>query len=77
MSISHRICAEISEDGDIWTDKTGYRSDIEKTVSAKGGRNNRSQSMPGSYTHADKHPTQVQRITDYGVPEGEEQPDDI
>ena len=36
MSISHRICAQISKDGDIWSDKTGYRSDIEKTVSAKG-----------------------------------------
>ena len=62
---------KLSKDGDIWTDKTGYRSDIEKTVSAKGRRNYRSQSMPGPYTYADKHPTQVQRITDYGVFERE------
>ena len=64
MSISHRLCAEIPEDGDIWPDKTGYRSGIEKTVSAKGGRNDRSQSVSRPYTYADKHSTQVQHITD-------------
>ena len=71
MSISHRICTQISKDGDIWSNKTGYRSDIEKALSAKGRRNHRSQSMPRPYTHADKHPTQVQRVTDYGVFERE------
>ena len=65
MSISYRICTQISKDGDIWTDKTGYRSDIKETVSAKRGRNHRRQSVPGPYTHADKHPTQVQRILVY------------
>ena len=77
MSISHRICTKISEDGDIWTNKTGYRSDIEETVPAEGGRNNRSQSVSGSYPYADKYPTQVERVTDYGVFKGEEQSDDI
>ena len=72
MSISHRLCAEIPKDGDIWPDKTGYRSDTEETMPAKGGRNYRSQSMPRPYTHADKHTAQVQRITDYGVPERKE-----
>ena len=57
MSISYRICTQISKDGDIWTDKTGYRSDIKETVSAKRGRNHRRQSVPGPYTHADKHPS--------------------
>lgn len=37
MSISHRIRVEISENRDVWADKTGYRSDIKKTVPAKGG----------------------------------------
>ena len=69
--MSHRVCPQISEDGDIWTDKTGYRSDIKKALSAKGCRNHRSQSVPRPYTHADKHPTQVQRITVYGVFERE------
>ena len=71
MSISHRLCAEIPEDGDIWPDKTGYRSDTEETMPAKGGRNYRSQSMPRPSTHADKYPTQVQHITDYGIFERE------
>mgnify|MGYP001122832178 CR=1 FL=1 len=57
--------------GDIWTDKTGYRSDIKETVSAKRGRNHRSQSVPRPYTHADKHPSPIQCITDHGVFERE------
>ena len=71
MSISYRICTQISKDGDIWTDKTGYRSDIKETVSAKRGRNHRSQSVPRPYTHADKHPSLIQCITDHGVFERE------
>ena len=63
--------------GDIWTDKTGYRSDIKETVSAKRGRNHRSQSVPRPYTHADKHPSPIQCITDHGVFEREKQSDDI
>ena len=77
MSISHRLCAEIPEDGDIWPDKTGYRSDIEETVPAEGSRDNRSQSVPGPYPYADKHPAQVQRIADNGVFERKKQSDDI
>lgn len=33
----------------MWSDKTGYRGDIENTMSEKGHRNYRSHSMPGSY----------------------------
>ena len=65
------FCTQISKDGDIWTDKTGYRSDIKETVSAKRGRNHRSQSVPRPYTHADKHPSPIQCITDHGVFERE------
>lgn len=77
MSISHRIRTKISEDGDIWPNKTGHRGDIEETVPAEGYRNNRSESVPGPYPYADKHPAQVQCIADNGVFEREEQSDDI
>ena len=35
VSISYCICAEVSEDGDIWTNQRGYRDNILETVSAK------------------------------------------
>ena len=50
MSISHRICTKISEDGDIWTNKTGYRSDIEETVPAEGDHIHMLISIPPKYS---------------------------
>ena len=53
MSISYRICAEISPDGNIWTDKTGYRSDIEETVPTKRSGDHRGTGMPRSHSYVD------------------------
>ena len=36
-----------------------------------------SESKERAHPYADKHPAEVQRIPDYGIPERKEQPDDI
>lgn len=48
-----------------------------EVVPAKERRNHRGTSMPRPHPHVDKHPAEVQRIPDYGLPERKEQPDDI
>lgn len=46
MSIPCGICAEVPTHGDIWTNQTGYRSNIAETVPAKRDIYHKSQSIP-------------------------------
>ncbi len=51
--------------------KRGHRDYTAEVVPAKERRNHRSTSMPRPHPHVDKHPAEVQRIPDYGIPERE------
>ena len=77
MSISYCVCTEISEDGDIRADQTGYRDNFAKVMPAKRSRNHRSKSLSGPYSYACKYPAEVWCISDYWVSERKEQSDDI
>ena len=61
----------------IWTDQKRYRADTEAVVRTERDRDNRSGSMPGPHTYADKFSAKVQyRICD-GILEREKQSDDF
>ena len=42
---------------------------LRKLCEQKGGRNNRSRSLPRPHPYADQYTTQIQCITDYGIPQ--------
>ena len=46
------ICSQIPQNGNIWANQNGYRSDTEKIVRAKRSGNHSGRSLPGSYPHA-------------------------
>ena len=77
MSIPHSIRAEISENGDIRGNQGRYRKDIETTMPAKRNRNHRSGAVQRPRAYAHQYSAEVQRITDHGVSQREEQSDDI
>ena len=59
VSISYCICTEISEDGDIRTNQTGYRDNIAEAVPAERGRDYRGTGVPGSYPYVSEYPAQI------------------
>ena len=77
MSIPYRIRPEISSDGDIRRDQSGHREDTAPAMPAEGNRNNRSGTMQRPHTYAREYSTEVQRIPNYGISQGQEQPNDI
>ena len=52
MPVSCSVCSQIPQNGNIWANQNGYRSDSEKIVRAKRSGNHSGRSLPGSYPHA-------------------------
>ena len=48
MPVSCGICTEISKNGDMWTNKSGYRTNPQKVVRAKRSGDHTGRSVPGS-----------------------------
>ena len=59
VSISYCICTEISEDGDIRTNQTGYRDNIAETMPAERGRDHRGTGVPGPYPYVGEYPAPI------------------
>ena len=50
---------------------------LRKLCEYKGGRNNRSRSMPRSYTHVSIYTAEIQRVTNNGISKRKKLADDI
>ena len=73
MIESHNICTKISQAGNVWKNKSGYRANIAKVMRAKRSRNNRSPGMPRSPPYASEYPAQFKHSAIHGVSEREKQ----
>ena len=77
MSIPHRIRAEVQKTGNIQRNKGGHRENPKTVVPAKGSGNNRSRIVRGPHPHAGEYTAEIQRLTNHGIFERQEQPDDF
>ena len=74
---SHNICTKISQAGNVWKNKSGYRANIAKVMRAKRSRNNRSSVMPISHSYDSEYSTQFKYNAIHRVSKREKQLDDI
>ncbi len=77
MSIPHRIRAEVQKTGNIQRNKGGHRENPKTVAPAKGSGNNRSRIVRGPHPHAGKYTAEIQCLTNHGIFERQEQPDDF
>ena len=77
MSIPRRIRAKISEINDLRRDQGRHRENTAAAMPAEGDRDHRDAAMHGPCAYAYQYSAEVQRITDHGVSQREEQSDDI
>ena len=59
------------EKDNLWTDQGGYGKHTEHVMQTKGDRDHRSGMMQGPCPYADQDTTQIQFVTDHGIPERE------
>ena len=77
LQIPHRICTEVQKESILRRKKGRSTGDPKATVPVKGRGNHRGRDLPGPRTYPSKHTAQNERFGIYGIPEGEEQSDDI
>ena len=77
MSISHSICAEISEEKNLRDTEKRYRRDIEEAVRAKRSEDIGSRGTRRPYTHADNNTAVFKCSTVRGISQGKKFADDI
>ena len=77
MQISYCICTKVSQEGILWRKATGNRRDFANAVQLEENQDHRSRGVSGPCAHAGGDTAESGSIELYGVPEGEEQPDDL
>ena len=74
---AYRICAEVSEERNLWTIKKRHRRNTKDIVQTKRRGDHRSRSVYRSHTHACEYTPILECSTVYGISQGKEQSDDI
>ena len=77
MSISHRVCAEISQTGGIWKVPARDWENDKASMRKKRCGDNPSECVSGPYPHAGEHTTEDERVTIYGNTKGQDELNDI
>ena len=77
LQVSHRIRTEVQEKDILRGEEAGDRSDVETAVQVERSEYIGGRSMPGSCAHACGDSAEDKHLELHGVPERQEQPDDI
>ena len=77
LQIPHSVCTEVQTACDSWKDKERDREDAEDVVREKGDRHTGGGSLPRPHTYVGHDTAQAQCVERNGIPEREEQPDDL
>ena len=75
--IGDSICTEVPQTDRVWKDQGRRGKDFTGTEREKRGGDHRSGMLPGSYSHVSSNPTPYECVRVYGIPEKQEQPDDL
>ena len=77
LQVSCGVCAEISQKSVLRRKAVGDRGNTSGIMPVEGRGDHRSRSMPRSYPYAVSDPAKDECLGIHGIPEGEEQPDDL
>lgn len=77
LSVSHRICTEVSQERNLWTVEKRHRRNTADIVQAKECGNTEGRGVCRPHTYAGKYSTVPECSTVYGISQGKEQLNDF
>ena len=77
MPVSHSVCTQIPQKGDIWTAKGRHRTNTEKTVCTERRGDIGSECNARPYPYVGEHTAIYKHSTVYGIYQGQKYADDI
>ena len=77
LSVSHRICTEVSQERNLWTVEKRHRRNTADIVQAKECGNTGGRGVHRPHTYAGEHSAVLKCSTVHGISQGKEQFDDL